>query len=532
MPEVPATVQREEQIPIIDSGFIYEDGTVVSAKQYMSKSVGFGVGTSSQEDARDETKEITSQDIVRPPYSPDTLSRFLDLDEVHYRCVRTKVTDSVERPWKLIRDENYGSVEDSVVDAERAVALDFIDSCNHMHGFEGVLTCGCMDFESVGWAAFEVVRGFDKRILNLYHIPASKIRVLKGWRGFVEKGSSGRADRYYLPFGWKVLSPDRTNIYGYPLPYDPVKDGGIERGQWNLVSPKDPNERLGFREIEKSANEILFVPKFHPKTTYYGIPDFLSAVGSILCNIYIRDYTHQFFEHNAVPRYAIIVKGATLDDPVKKLIMSYLSEEVKGSAHKTLIIPIPSMAGDIEVKFERLDTDVKEASFQSTRSNNQKSIVISHGMFPAVVGIIENAQMGSGKGVSQQLSYKNRIVTPLQTRWQKTVRRLFRYGLGLKHITIEFESLDAEDLSEQTQNYINYVQNGIMTINQVRERGKIGPPLDGGDRAFVLSGNLMFYVDELGLPITEDPKRPMTTNAEKALRKKLLNEGINKVLFQ
>ena len=50
----------------------------------------------------------------------------------------------------------------------------------------------------------------------------------------------------------------------------------------------------------------------------------------------------QFFEHNTVPRYAVVIEGAKLAKDVKDAIMQYFGQHVKGKAHKTLIIPVPA----------------------------------------------------------------------------------------------------------------------------------------------------------------------------------------------
>jgi capsid portal protein len=503
---------------IIEKAFILGNGEIVTPDEVVDTASAFykrnrkdldeatremkkAMPGSAQADSKDSTDGISENDIVNPPYDPSMLAQFLEAEAVHFRSVRVKVTDSVMRDWMVIPKEGVDPDDPDFL-AEKEMIETFAESANENMGFEGVLEASAMDYEGVGFTPVEVVRSLDKKIRYLYHIPAPRVRVLKGFNGFVERTSnstlrSAGNSTYYLPFGRKLLSPKRKDIKGNLEPYDPAQDGDIKNAVWNLRSKKDLNKTLPFGNIADSANEILFIPKIHPKSIYYGVPDVIPAIGAILGNINIRDFFLQFFDNNTVPQYAIIVKGAKLSEEVKREIQKYFSQEIKGSAHKTLVIPIPAAGGDVEITFERLSADTKEGSFQETRKNNWAEILISHGLAPAIVGIIENAQLGSGRGQAQQENHKNRVVAPIQKLWQRRLTQLFRLGLGAMKSQIKFDSLDAADLTQERENLVNYQRNGNLSINQVRERAKLGPPIDGGERNFIVIGNLIVFVDEL-----------------------------------
>ena len=363
-----------------------------------------------------------------------------------------------------------------------------------------------MDYEAVGWAAIEVIRSADMRVRRIAHVPATRMRVMKGWKGFVEivdaagdvtgMGMTGGRLVYYQPFGEKVRSKDIDPLTKEPMEYDPKVHGEIDpqKLQWNLI---DRMTGLPTDDLSKAANEIIWVPRHHSNTIYYGYTDVVPALGWLLANIHIRDYMLQFFEHNTVPRYAVIIEGARLAEPVKKAITSYFSTHVKGQAHKTLIIPIPAMRGEVNVRFEKLDADTKEGSFQETKKNNAQSIMTAHGVSPAIIGIAESSELGSGKGLSQAEIYKDRIVTPSQRYWARKLNRLFRTGLGVQLIALKFNPLDIRDMKAEQEVLTGYQAKGALTINQVRKRGGLGPPLPGGDRAFIETSAGIMFVDEM-----------------------------------
>jgi hypothetical protein len=393
------------------------------------------------------------------------------------------------------------------IDEETEKVEDFIEDANDVLGFEGVLARAAMDYEAIGWAAIEVIRSKDMTVRRIAHIPAVRVRVMKGWKGFVEimdstgegvngSGMEGGRFMYYQAFGEKVRSKKLDPLTGEPAPYDPRKHGPIdpEKLTWNLI---DRDTGKPTDDMSQAANEIIWVPRHHINTIYYGYTDIVPALGWLLANVHIRDYLLQFFEHNTVPRYAVIIEGARLSESVKKAITSYFGTHVKGKAHKTLIIPIPAMRGEVNVRFEKLDADTKEGSFQDTKKNNAQSIMTAHGVSPAIIGIAESSELGSGKGLSQAEIYKDRIVTPSQRYWARKLNKLLKIGLGVHLIALKFNPLDIRDMEAEQRVLAGYMDRGCMTINQVRKKAGLGEPIPGGDRAFIQTPAGLMFVDEM-----------------------------------
>jgi capsid portal protein len=462
------------------------------------------IGESRQEHLQEGNREVTYEKIVEPPYAPERLAAYLQIDETHYRCVKVKVTDSIGRAWMINQKEEFlaryhedGFPEDEKLAAmgEAATVRDFIENCNEIDGFEGVLEQAALDLEAVGYCAIEVIRARDKSIRKLVRVPIERVRVLRGWKGFIELWSE---TKYYVyqNFGEKVVSK-RKDIRGRPEIYDPVLDGSVtgDGTSWNLV---DRETNKPTNNLDRAANEILWIRKNHPATLYYGMSDVVPAAGHIENNIRIRDYLLQFFEHNTVPQYAVIIEGAKVADSVKQLIQKYFSQEIKGAAHKTLIIPIPSTGGEVKVKFEKLGADQREGSFQETRKNNQNNIMTAHGVSPAIIGIAEHSELGSGKGLSQAEIYKDRIVTPSQWRWSRILTRMFRLGLGVTRVELVFDPLDIRDFQSEALAHEKLVASGIETRNEARESMGIGDPTEGGDRLSISSApQALTFVDEM-----------------------------------
>lgn len=489
----------------LNSDKLHHD-TKKSALLDVSKTVD-GSSQSDKEIGRSRFGETLSRiKLVDPPYPPELLSTFMEVDETHYRCVRTKVTDAVGRDYifdpvalpdgKPFDPALQTDADKEAIEAEVKVIKDFIEECNDIIGFDGVLERAGMDYEAIGWSAIEVVRSRDMKIRRISHIPASRVRVLRGWKGFVEVLGQDKYV-YYQPFGQKILSRTRKDPFtDKPESYSPSLDGELSPANldWNLI---DRTTGKPSADFSNSANEIIWIPKHHASTIYYGMSDIVASLGYVLANVHIRDFQLQYFEHNTVPRYAVIIEGAKLAEPVKKAITEYFGTHIKGKAHKTLIIPIPAMRGEVKVRFEKLDSEVRESSFLDTRKSNAQAIMAAHGVSPAIIGIAEHSELGSGKGLSQAEIYKDRIVTPSQRKWETFINKLFRLGLGTSLVCLKFNPLDIRDLQQEMEIYTGYLEKGVVSINQVRKRVGLGDPVEGGDRPFYEGGQGVVFIDEL-----------------------------------
>lgn len=378
--------------------------------------------------------------VVRPPYDPELLAYFLEINSVHYRCCKAKAADVAGRGY-LLKAVNGQEGNN----ANRAVIEEFLASCNNNPEMtlREALEMAWVDYEAVGWLALEITRNGKGIPDGIYWVPAHTVRVKKDKSGFVQK-------RDYRSVFFKHFGDER--------PWD-IKGQLTE----------------GAADIER-ANELIFIRNLHPKSSYYGIPDFLPALGAMSGNMAARDYNLDFFENNAVPQYAVIVENATVDDTTQKTIEDYFKQEIKGKGnnHATLVLGIPpsdETEAPIKVQFVPLAKEIKDASFRLFKQDNRDEVLCAHGVPPAVVGIIETAHLGSGTGDSQVSNYKDRIVEPrqeiLEHRFNKTIIRI---GFGIEDWEWKLNDIDTDD--EKRNADIDLILFGMASItpNQIRDK--------------------------------------------------------------
>lgn len=509
--------------PVIHKAFIVNDGSIVSesdlckAKTIQRKffdpnidklrkadlSLEEGSSQSSGDERQEEFFTLLGQDIpiVEPPYNVVALENYLQRDEIHFRCCLCKVIDSVgrgyainPRPDLLAKGKAFDDELKQKINDEIQVVKEFIRTCNQTSGFIGVLKQAALGTEAVGFSGIEVIRGKDKKVKKIVHIPSRRLRVLRGWKGFIEVQGSDRKKVYYMPFGTKLVVKDVAEPTGY-RPFDPFRDK-IEDAEWNLID-RYSGERIGFDKFENSANEVIWIQKHHPSTIYYGLSNIIPALASVVANIYINTYGLQFFENNAIPHYAIIVEGAEFSPEVVELIQKYFHDEIKGENRSTLIIPVPDSTGEVRVRFEKLSSEEKEGSFQQYRKNNQQAIMVAHGVSPAIIGVMDSASLGSGKGRAQYENYRDRIIEPLQRYWEEKVNNLLQKGLGVTHVVLEFDPYNIQDDRELSEVMMRYLDRAVLSVNEVRKIAKLGDPVKGGDKRILRLGNTIIDLEEL-----------------------------------
>ncbi|MHC5059320.1 MAG: phage portal protein, partial [Planctomycetota bacterium] len=191
-------------------------------------------------------------------------------------------------------------------------------------------------------------------------MPAVTMRVRKDKRGFVQR--RGNRSVYFRPFG--------TDPRG-ALAFDP-RDKGKPPGRRRLL------------------HEVIHLKNYHPRSSYYGLPDFLPALRALVGNKMAGDFNIQFFENNAVPQYAVLVKGGELARGTRKRIEEYFREHIKGQAHKTLILEIVGEDGEeVDLDIKPLAVEIRDSSFRMFRTDNAEEIRVAHGVSCRLIGLTE-----------------------------------------------------------------------------------------------------------------------------------------------
>lgn len=394
-------------------------------------------------------------DVAEPPYNMEALGILYDESSTLHAVIDSRVMNTVglgfiwEPTLKARKQIERASL--SVTTAARVRSThqkeqeklnEIFDSLNEEETFIETMIRIWLDTLSLGNGYMEVGRTAGGKIGYIGHVPAATVRVRKARDGFVQ--SANQYSTFFRNFG------DSTTK-------DPVN------------GDKNPNEMLHFK-------------MYTPNNSYYGVPPSISALPAIMGDKFAKEYNIDYFENKAIPRYAIVLKGVKISEKGKKELIQYFRNEIKGKNHGTLVVPIPATVGsstEADIRFEKLEAEVQEASFDKYRKSNRDEIITSYRVPPTKVGVFEDANLAVSRDADK--TFKSQVVGPDQVMAEKRINRIVKEFTDL--FRLKFSQLDVIDEDMKSRIHDRYARIEVMTPNEIR--AEIGlQPIVGGD--FVL----------------------------------------------
>ena len=228
----------------------------------------------------DIENNIRQHNCIEQPEYFYSLAEFADVNSYHQRCLNVKANCVAGLGWEVTN-----------LDAKQTIK--FLEAPNESEFFSDIAVKLWFDYELYGNMALEVVR-IEKEVKAIYHLPFRDLYVQR--------------DRQLY---WQIL-PDwgeqKFAVYGKPI---------------------------------KGLTEVLHYKRYTPKSSFYGLPEYLGALYGIAINKVIANYNLNFFSNSAIPDLILIVEGGEFDEDTEKKVQDYLIDNLQGyeNAHKTLYIP-------------------------------------------------------------------------------------------------------------------------------------------------------------------------------------------------
>lgn len=421
-------------------------------------------------------------DTYKPPYQPDQLSRLLELNETHAVSCRKKAAHVAGFGFDLApHPEVADSEHDDPPGRDPVEDFWFGRESKFQIGPNGtepatpaeVLERAWLDYEAIGWLALEVLTAdTDNTPMGLAHVPAQTIRKRTDGRGYVQIGPDMNK-RYFGRFGMRYDEP----IVGV--------DGSQE-----FVDSESGEIGETVADVDEVANELLVINKPSLSSLHYGTPDIIPALQTLEGDEAAKRYNVDFFENNAVPRFAVLIEGATVSDELRRSIeQAFVDLKGEGGNNRTLVIdaePADTVAnefeaadadGDVNITLEPLTVGVEEdASFQNYRDSNEHTILQVHEVPPVIAGRTEDINRTTAQ--EQRRHFAEEVVGPKQERLaERLYQTLHVVGLGVENWTLSFELRGAETRQRDANVAQTRVQaaNGSMTIDEARSELGLEP---------------------------------------------------------
>jgi PBSX family phage portal protein len=394
-------------------------------------------------------------DVITPPWNLYELANYYDTSFANHAAIDAKVENIVGLGYDFEATTRTMMRLESIDDAEatkrarnrieraKVEMRDWIESLNDEDSFTHTMMKFYTDVQATGNGYLEISRTINGEIGYIGHIPATTMRVRRLKDGYVQ--IIGHKVVYFRNFGANNPNP--------------------------ITEDTRPNEIIHYKE-------------YSPLNTYYGIPDIMSAIGSLHGDQLASQYNIDYFANKAVPRYMVITKGANLSNESEDRMFRFLQTSLKGQNHRTLYIPLPADTDQNKVEFrlEPIENGIQEASFREYRKQNRDDILIAHQVPLSKIGGSDASNIAAA--LSQDRTFKEQVARPAQTNIEKMLNKIIREKTDV--LEFHFNELTLTDEIAQSQILERYVRNKIMVPNEARE--KLGlPQRPDGDSPLELS---------------------------------------------
>jgi len=394
-------------------------------------------------------------DVITPPYNMYELANFYDTNFANHAAIDAKVenvvglgyrfdiTDRTMLSFELSENQEKVSRARNRIERAKIELRDWVESLNDDDSFTTIMEKVYTDLQATGNGFIEVGRTTSGEIGYIGHIPATTVRVRRLRDGYLQ--IIGQKIVYFRNFGGK--NPNPVNA--------------------------DPR-----------PNEIIHLKQYSPLNTFYGIPDILSAMPSLVGDQLASQYNIDYFENKAVPRYVITVKGAKLSADAEDKMFRFLQTGLKSQSHRTLYIPLPGDTDNnkVEFKMEPIENGVQEGSFERYRKQNRDDILIAHQVPISKLGGSDSAAIAAA--ISQDRTFKEQVSRPAQRYLEKIVNKIIKEKTDI--LELRFNELTLTDEIAQSQIIERYVKTQVITPNEAREILDM-PQRSDGDAPFTMS---------------------------------------------
>ena len=394
-------------------------------------------------------------DVITPPYNLHELANYYDTSFANHAAIDAKVANTVGLGYDFVLSDKT-TLKLEMADNEEAAARarkrierlkiqlrDWLEGLNQDESFTSILEKVDTDLNATGNGYIEIGRTVTGEIGYIGHIPSPTMRVRRLHDGYVQV--IGNKVTYFRNFGAKNANP----------------------------ITQDPR-----------PNEIIHLKEYSPLNTFYGVPDVISALPSLIGDQLASQYNIDYFQNKAVPRYIVTLKGAQLSADAEDKLFRFLQTGLKGQNHRTLYIPLPgdSDTNKVEFKMEPIENGVQEGSFSNYRKHNRDDVLIAHQVPLSKIGGGDSAAIAAA--IAQDRTFKEQVSRPAQRNLEKVLNKIIREKTDI--LEFKFNELTLTDEVAQSQIIERLIRNKVIVPNEAR--AELGyPDIEGGDQPVELT---------------------------------------------
>ena len=423
-----------------------EEGRVL--KVLFTDEKGEPVGEwASQQLPEDPFSGFDQRVLQDPPLSLEQLVFLAETHPVHSSALEQKTADIIGQGWEWKETEDAG---ESSIEERDAIAEWFENLAPLDSDMREMLTAVWLDVETVGWGLIEIVRDPQGNVRRLHHVPGHTVRAARD--GFRLCQIRNNQKVWFRRWG----SPQKND-----------KDVMVDAKTGAVTTVKKPTD---------PANDLLVIKRPSRRSSWYGIPGYVSAIGWITLALAARDDNLLFFHNRREPRWAIVLNNLQDDSAIEEEIRRAFTVDLK-QPHRNVIIPI---SGGGKIDFTKMSENRQEGSFDRLSERADRTIAIAHRVPGERLANASVGVLGGNSTTAANRVYKEAVVAPSQALLASRLNRFIeveyeRATQAVPGWCIEMDDLDlGQDAEEQNQAIARWKVD-VVTLREVREHLKLGP---------------------------------------------------------
>lgn len=473
--------------------------------------------------------------VLAPPYDAEKIAKLVNQSSILPQCVAAMVA-GCERDYILDPRNDDGSGDKTEWD-KLDQFFSFIDP-EGRDSFRKIREKTRVDYETFGYAAWEMVRNTVGELIGIRHIQINTLRLTPIGAELVETsvrrlvGGELKEERVLRRFRRYMQEVAGQKIW--------FKEWGDPRGM-DYIS----GEFSESTTPDKAATEILWFAQYNPASPY-GVPRWVGTSFEVAGVRAASECNYAYFDGNAIPAAAIMVSGGTLGDDAVDTIREFIENNVqkRGGANSVLILEaVPqgvdtSVGGVVDGKMPQTKIDIKslrdvqqtDAQFLNYTKDSKTAIRSTFRLPPLLAGLSEDYTLATAKESIQQA--EDTVFAPERQTFDFIMNRILVQEFGIKTWVFKTKAIDVSDPAELANLLRLGSDTAALTPNEIRQvlQKPVGldlKPLDSeiGDMPIASRSNSNGLLDDFmdgGQGMTKS-ERLITTLWQ--LREELKNNG-------
>lgn len=406
------------------------------------------------------------RDVLTPPYSPVELVRLLERSDTLRQCIDAMVTNIDGAGYTLVPNFDPKKKPDGA-DEEWGQANAFFEFCHPEESFTQIRSESRFDYETLGYAFWEILRDGKGDIVGISHIPAWTMRLttLDSEPTEIESLVLDKNTLEFRPIRWRKRFRRFAQAVAGQVVY--FKELGDPREIDSVTGEVKPG-------TDRPATEVLYFRQYHPMTPY-GVPRWIGALLAIAGSRAAAEVNYQYFDRKGVPPFIIAVSGGKIGSKTEQRIQRFLRQaQGRDNFHSALVLEAeatdsgPLGPGEQRTKIEIKDLSgslLKDGLFMQYDERNEEKVRSTFRLPPLYVGRAQDYTRATAEE-SRDLA-ESQVFGPERRGFDFIINRRLFPLLGFRYWS--FKSLgQTQDNPDSLAQIVAQLSDAGLTVREAR----------------------------------------------------------------